>query len=56
MFISIIYSSSVSGYITAILFCYKCSLLINSLDSLLMAYIQMIYIQILVVSMNLEKL
>lgn len=56
MFISIVYSSSVSDYVAAVLFCCTCSLLINSLDSLLMAYIQMMYLQILVVSMNHEKI
>lgn len=46
MCIPIVYSSSVSDYVASVLFCWECPLLINSLDSWIMAHIQMMYIQI----------
>lgn len=55
MCIPIVYSSGVSDYVASVLFCWECPLLINSLDSLIMAHIQMMYIQIPIVSMNLGR-
>lgn len=55
MCIPIVYSSGVSDYVASVLFCWECPLLINSLDSLIMAYIQMMYTQIPIVSMNLGR-
>lgn len=56
MCVAIVYSSGVSDYVASVLFCWECPLLINSLDSLIMACIQMMYIQIPIVSTNLDRI